>query len=345
MAKTLNGTLTINVRHATLKAATDVISGDCKALVHVSIEKSLLSFKTPVVTSAIHAPRDLNFDASSELTLSAIDPNACVAIEIQSGKRVVGSASDTVKSIVATSVMKNYDLTNKSGQVVGCVTLSYVFQNAVLSKKKASAEKETAVMAASSEDDTTDEASSNSSRSAIPVHPITCTSSFSRPSLLRVTYYYDTTKSIVDYSKQHVYGLSKCLVLGESSVNYVLGTFKVKGLDSTSAVDGALAPFLSSVDGTIDASLVRVAETLSSGQSYFVHTKDAAVDSVSAAVSATVQSIVEAKDVTVSKAKEATEVTVKNVSDVSASTYKTLSGAALFLISRVPVLGKKVMAA
>lgn len=184
-----------------------------------------------------------------------------------------------------------------------------------------------------------------------------------RPWFTRVSYYYDTTKNVYDYTTSFRV-VSKLARFGESSANLVLQ--KVSGKSLYDIDQQFLVPVLDTLDNKVDVTISTVVTKLFEGQQYVLKKKDDVVDtasvvaskgssSVSAAVGTTVGGVVKVKDYTttkivnVSSAAYSTVVGVKDytttqVVNVSSSTYGTVKGATVYVLSHVPYLGTKIRA-
>jgi hypothetical protein len=203
-------------------------------------------------------------------------------------------------------------------------------------------------------------------KAAITGHPQTALSlsqDTHRPWFTRVSYYYDTTKHVYEYTTSFRV-VSKFARFGESSANLVLQ--KVSGKSLHDLDQQFLVPVLDTLDNKVDETISTVVTKLFEGQQYVLKKKDDVVDtassvaskgssSVSSVVGKTVGGVVKVKDYTttqlvnVSSAAYGTVVGVKDytttqVVNVSSSTYGTVKGATVYVLSHVPYLGAKIRA-
>ncbi|GMF41015.1 unnamed protein product [Phytophthora fragariaefolia] len=173
-----------------------------------------------------------------------------------------------------------------------------------------------------------------------------------RPWFMRASYYYETTKSVYDYTTS--FRVVKPFArLGEATVNTVLATVSGKTLYD---VDQSLVvPVLDAMDNNVDATISVAFTKLCEGQQMVVKTKDKAVRAVSNVVQKTGNTVVRATNYTTHKVAAATGVvygTVTGAADyassqvvhASSSTYGAVRGVTYFVARHVPILGPKIRA-
>ncbi|KAG7378564.1 hypothetical protein PHYPSEUDO_009929 [Phytophthora pseudosyringae] len=173
-----------------------------------------------------------------------------------------------------------------------------------------------------------------------------------RPWFMRAAYYYETSKSVYDYTTS--FRVVKPFArLGEATVNTVLATVSGKTLFD---VDQSLmVPALDSVDNKVDATISVAFTKLYEGQQLVVRTKDKAVRAVSTVAHKTGNTAVRATNYTTHKVAAASGAvygTVTNVADyassqvvhASSSTYGVVRGVTYSVASHIPILGPKIRA-
>ncbi|GMF31117.1 unnamed protein product [Phytophthora lilii] len=173
-----------------------------------------------------------------------------------------------------------------------------------------------------------------------------------RPWFMRASYYYETTKSVYDYTTS--FRVVKPFArLGEATVNTVLATVTGKTLYD---VDQSLVlPVLDSVDNKVDATISVAFTKLYEGQQMAVRTKDKAVRAVSSVAHKTGNTAVRATNYTTHKVVAASGMvygTVTGVADyassqvvhASSSTYGVVRGVTYSVASHIPILGPKIRA-
>ncbi|KAH7472356.1 hypothetical protein PRIC1_005187 [Phytophthora ramorum] len=182
-----------------------------------------------------------------------------------------------------------------------------------------------------------------------------------RPWFMRVTYYYDTSKNVYNYTTSFRV-VAPFARFGETTANTVVE--KVSGKSLHEIDEAWVGPGLNALDDRVDATISSVATTLYSGQQFALKKKDEAVgvasnvvkktgETVSGAVGKTVHTATKAKDYTtekVSNASSAVYNTVAGVADytktqvvhASSSTYGTVKGVTFTALSYVPVIGPKI---
>ncbi|KAG2519823.1 hypothetical protein JM16_005857 [Phytophthora kernoviae] len=171
-----------------------------------------------------------------------------------------------------------------------------------------------------------------------------------RPWFMRVSYYYDTSKNVYNYTTSFRV-VAPFARFGESTANTVLATVSGKTLYD---IDEAwVGPGLESLDDKVDSTISSVATSLYNGQQFALKKKDEAVGAATTAVKKTGETAVKAKDYTterVSTASSAVYNTVAGAADytktqvvhASSSTYGTVKGATFTVLSYVPVIGPKI---
>ncbi|KAJ8539189.1 hypothetical protein ON010_g12683 [Phytophthora cinnamomi] len=146
-----------------------------------------------------------------------------------------------------------------------------------------------------------------------------------RPWFMRASYYYETTKSVYDYTTS--FRVVKPFArLGEATVNSVLATVSGKTLYD---VDQSLVvPVLDAMDNKVDATISVAFTKLYEGQQMAVRTKDKAVRAVSNVAHKTGSTVVGAANYTTHKVTAATGAvygTVTGVADYAGSQVKHAS--------------------
>jgi hypothetical protein len=182
-----------------------------------------------------------------------------------------------------------------------------------------------------------------------------------RPWFMRASYYYDTSKSVYNYTTSFRV-VAPFARFGENTANTVVE--KVSGKSLHDIDEAWVGPGLNALDDKVDATISSVATTLYSGQQFALKKKDEAVgvastvvkktgETVSGAVGATVHKAANVKDYTTEKvvtASSAVYGTVASVADytktqvvhASSSTYGTVKGVTFTALSYVPVIGPKI---
>lgn len=193
-----------------------------------------------------------------------------------------------------------------------------------------------------------------------------------RPWFMRVSYYYDTTKTVYNYTTSFRV-IAPVARFGENTANAILQKVTGKSLHDLDAQ--LLAPNLNSLDNTVDATITTVLVKLVQGQNLVLKTKDAAVSKASNVLGGTISTVGKAKDYTTSTVSsvvgstvntvhKATEYTTSSVKSVASSTYNTaasvtdytttqvvnvsssafgkLRGATVYVVSHVPYVGAKL---
>ncbi|KAK1931403.1 hypothetical protein P3T76_013159 [Phytophthora citrophthora] len=182
-----------------------------------------------------------------------------------------------------------------------------------------------------------------------------------RPWFMRVSYYYDTTKNVYNYTTSFRV-VAPFARFGENTANTVVE--KVSGKSLHEIDEAWVGPGLNALDDKVDATISSVAETLYTGQQYALKKKDEAVgvasnvvkktgETVSGAVGATVNTATNVKDYTTGKVVTASSAVYGRVASVadytktqvvhaSSSTYGTVKGATFTALSYVPVIGPKI---
>lgn len=173
-----------------------------------------------------------------------------------------------------------------------------------------------------------------------------------RPWFMRASYYYDTTKSVYDYTTS--FRVVKPFArLGEATVNTVLATVMGKTLYDVD--QSVVVPVLDSVDNKVDATISVAFTKLYEGQQMVVRTKNKAVHAVSSVAHKTGNTAVRATNYTTHKVASASGAvygTVTGVADyassqvvhASSSTYGVVRGVTYSVASHIPILGPKIRA-
>lgn len=197
-------------------------------------------------------------------------------------------------------------------------------------------------------------ATSVTALSATPTH---------RPWFTRVSYYYDTSKNVYNYTTSFRV-VAPFARFYENTANLVLT--KVTGKSLHDVDSSMLIPVLDTVDNTVDATISTVLTKLFEGQQFALKKKDEAVETasglasatktkVSSVASSTYSGAVQAKDYTTAKVSAATSSVVGTVSsvadytttqvvNVSSSTYGKVRDASFYVASYLPIVGPKIRA-
>ncbi|KAJ0392921.1 hypothetical protein P43SY_008726 [Pythium insidiosum] len=184
-----------------------------------------------------------------------------------------------------------------------------------------------------------------------------------RPWFMRVSYYYDTTKNVYNYTTSFrvIAGLAR---FGENSANYVLE--KVTGKKLADVDQQLLAPTLNTLDNKVDETITTVLVKLVEGQNYVLQKKNEVVgtaavvakkstEQISSVVGSTVSTVSKAKDYTTTQIKtvshsayetvvSAKDYTTSQVVNVSSSAYGTVRAGTVYVVSHLPYLGAKIRA-
>lgn len=200
---------------------------------------------------------------------------------------------------------------------------------------------------------------------AKPAPPVATlsTTPVQRPWFTRVSYYYDTSKNVYNYTTSFRV-VAPFARFYEGAANLVLE--KVTGKTLADVDTSLVVPVLSTVDTTVDSTISTVVTKLFEGQQYVLKKKDDAVATtsslaragssrISSAASTTYSGAVQAKDYTATKVSNASSAVVGTVSsvadytktqvvNVSSSTYGTVRDTSLYVLSYVPILGPKIRA-
>jgi hypothetical protein len=173
-----------------------------------------------------------------------------------------------------------------------------------------------------------------------------------RPWFMRASYYYDTSKSVYNYTTSFRV-VAPFARFGENTANTVVE--KVSGKSLHDIDEAWVGPGLNALDDKVDAGISTVLTTLYNGQQFALKKKDEAVGVASTVVKKTGETATKAKDFTtekVSSASSAVYNTVASVADytktqvvhASSSTYGTVKGITFSVLSYVPVIGPKIVA-
>lgn len=168
--------------------------------------------------------------------------------------------------------------------------------------------------------------------------------------LLRLEYYYESSKMAVDYSKK-IRFIAPMVHFGENSINYVLARLHVKPLEE---MDGTITPYIETMDAKIDQSMAKVGDVLLKGQSKLLDTKNytvqtitdsknKTVDTVSNVANITSTKLVHAKDSTIQTVAHVTSTTYGSLSKATSNTYHAISSATVSVISHIPIIGKRLI--
>uniref|UniRef100_A0AAV1TRH1 Uncharacterized protein n=1 Tax=Peronospora matthiolae TaxID=2874970 RepID=A0AAV1TRH1_9STRA len=173
-----------------------------------------------------------------------------------------------------------------------------------------------------------------------------------RPWFMRASYYYDTTKSVYDYTTS--FRVVKPFArLGEATVNTVLAT--VTGKTLTDVDQSLVVPVLNSVDNKVDATISVAFTKLYAGQQMVVRTKNKAVRTVSSVAHKTGSTVVGVTSYTANTAIKGAGAVVGGVIGVadytgsqvrhaSSSTFGMVRGVTYSVASHIPILGSKIRA-
>ncbi|POM58069.1 LOW QUALITY PROTEIN: Hypothetical protein PHPALM_37336 [Phytophthora palmivora] len=178
-----------------------------------------------------------------------------------------------------------------------------------------------------------------------------------RPWFMRVSYYYDTTKNVYNYTTSFRV-VAPFARFGESTANTVVE--KVSGKSLHEIDEAWVGPGLNALDDKVDATITSVAETLYTGQKYALKKKDEAVDVASNVAKKTdclggcggysthshpnytTGKVVSATSAVYGTVASVADYTKTQVVHASSSTYGTVKGATFTALSYVPVIGPKI---
>jgi hypothetical protein len=239
----------------------------------------------------------LTFNEKQSIKLLQCPGKALLNIELLNADDLrLASATDTVENVTIWNMMSVYELRNYSKQLMSKTSISFQWHDRNKMRSEKSTEKDqkltqwVAVFSSVSE----------------------------RPRLFRVGFYYETGKNAMGFSKI-VPLIKKYDQWSENGANFVLRKLSVKGMNSFTALDCSLAPFLVSVNQTVGEKLTWGLEQLAKEQEKILTAKDTTLETVGNVV-------------------QSTTTSVRSMTD---ATYKTVSGGALYILSYVPIVGRK----
>ncbi|RLN75089.1 hypothetical protein BBO99_00008554 [Phytophthora kernoviae] len=162
-----------------------------------------------------------------------------------------------------------------------------------------------------------------------------------RPWFMRVSYYYDTSKNVYNYTTSFRV-VAPFARFGESTANTVLATVSGKTLYD---IDEAwVGPGLNALDDKVDATISSVVTTLYNGQQFALKKKDQAVETAVKAKDYTTERVSTASSAVYNTVAGAADYTKTQVVHASSSTYGTVKGVTFTVLSYVPVIGPKLVA-
>lgn len=269
-----------------------------------------------------------------------MDGNAPVLIQlIGRDNEVIGFTNDTVESLTTLSyVSKNYEMRDEKGSVNSRVLITFEWEAEPVADAAAAAAPVEEAKKSKSGKNKKSRKTPSPTQTSITTAP---TDDFQRPKFLRVGYYYTTTKDVYGYTKSFRL-ISPLANFGESSVNYVLGKLGFEKIKSTTAIDQSVVPIIDTLDTKVDENLAAVCDLLVKSQNKLLHTKDVALDKLIETKDKTVTKITDVASTTADSITKAKNATVSTVSSASSATYQRVSGTAVYLISFVPIVGKRV---
>jgi len=282
------------------------------------------------------ASETLEFNEKFTMLLKNVTSTTNVTIElIARDKQIISTTSDTMNLTEAGTVKKLYELKADNRPEFASAWINYEWTEDLKKTKK-------------------NKKMSTSLATTMPATLSTSESNdFARPCMFRIGYYYTSGKGWYDYTKSFKV-MTPLATMGESSVNYVLSKLNVKDCTSTDQIDNHLVPWIDQLDIGVDKKLASVCDLLVRGQTSLLDTKDMALNTIvstkdhaaikwSALTSSTKESLSTMATTTSDSITKAKESTLHTVSSVSAATYNRVSGAAVLLISYVPIVGPKMV--
>lgn len=153
-----------------------------------------------------------------------------------------------------------------------------------------------------------------------------------RPYFLRVSYYYDTTKTVYNYTTSFKV-VAPVARFGENTANTILT--KVTGKTLSDLEGQLVVPSLDKIDNTADAIVSAVVVKLVQGQNLVIKAKDSAVSTASSVVGSTVSTVSKATHYTAEKVTDATHYTVEKVSNATHYTVGKVSDATHYTVEKV----------
>ncbi|EGZ12613.1 hypothetical protein PHYSODRAFT_355228 [Phytophthora sojae] len=162
-----------------------------------------------------------------------------------------------------------------------------------------------------------------------------------RPWFMRASYYYDTTKSVYNYTTSFRI-VAPFARFGENTANTVLT--KVSGKTLFDIDEAWVGPGLNALDNKVDAGISAVLTTLYSGQQYALKKKDDAVEVASKAKDFTTEKVSSASSAVYNTVASVADYTKTQVVHASSSTYGTVKSVTYSVLSYVPVIGPKIVA-
>ncbi|CAI5744307.1 unnamed protein product [Peronospora destructor] len=159
-----------------------------------------------------------------------------------------------------------------------------------------------------------------------------------RPWFMRVSYYYDTTKNVYNYTTSFRV-VAPFARFGENTANTVVE--KVSGKSLHEIDEAWVGPSINALDDKVDATISSVATTLQSGQQYALKKKDEAVG-VASVKDYTTEKVVSASSSVLGTVASVANYTKTQVVHASSSTYGTVKDVTFTALRYVPVVGPRV---
>ncbi|KAL0583461.1 hypothetical protein ABG067_006697 [Albugo candida] len=170
-----------------------------------------------------------------------------------------------------------------------------------------------------------------------------CTSMISQPTprpwFMRLTYYYDATKRLYNYSTSFPV-VNSVARFGESTTDMVLK--RISGKTLMDLDKEGLMPLLSLLDDSVDQVLATALLTVAQSQSYIVHKKDVVAETISHVAHKSVSTITDTAENAIQIVCKAKNYTTTQIINVSSSVYTGVYGTTLSIVSHVPYLGAKL---
>ena len=160
-----------------------------------------------------------------------------------------------------------------------------------------------------------------------------------RPWFMRLTYYYDVSKRLYNYSTSFPV-VNSVARLGESATDMVLK--RISGKTLLDIDKEGLMPLLSLLDDTLDQALATALLTVAQSQSYIVHKKDVMSEKISHVAHKSVLTVTDTAENAIQVVCKAKNYTTTQIVNVSSSLYTGLYGATLSIFSHIPYLGAKL---
>ncbi|KAG7396128.1 hypothetical protein PHYBOEH_002732 [Phytophthora boehmeriae] len=162
-----------------------------------------------------------------------------------------------------------------------------------------------------------------------------------RPWFMRVSYYYDTSKNVYNYTTSFRV-VAPFARLGEGVANTIIAPVTGKTLFD---IDEAwVGPGLNALDDKVDSTISSIVTSVFNGQQYALRKKDQAVGTAKKATNYTTGKISGATSAVYNTVAGAADYTKNQVVHASSSTYGTVKGVTVAVLSYVPVIGPKIVA-